>query len=202
MPANSAIRVECTLAGRRSMRRVRWGSSRFVGGTGAPKPRREPLSDRIRFTCEQALEFPGGTHHLSYRVWASNQDRLDLARGAPVPSRPILSAKQRRQRTHFVKVPLEWAERATTAIRTPKAYILLWLLYRAWKTGSNVVVLSNGHLNGISCWTKQRALLELETAGLIEIQRGRGRAPIAQLVQSRTVIAPNLRGMGRRSLKD
>jgi hypothetical protein len=92
--------------------------------------------------------------------------------------------------------------RATKAIRTPKAYILLWLLYRAWKTGSNVVVLYNGHLNGISCWTKQRALLELETAGLIEIQRGRGRAPIAQLVQSRTVIAPDLRGMGRGSLKD
>jgi hypothetical protein len=109
-------------------------------------------------------------------------DRGTLELVDAIPSRPVLSAKQRRQHAHFVKVPLEWAERATKAIGTPKAFILLWLLYRVWKTGSNTVVLSNGPLRGVSRWTKRRVLRELETAGLIRAERPRGRAVIVTLI--------------------
>ncbi len=91
--------------------------------------------------------------------------------------RPVLSAKQRRRREHFVKVPIEWFEQATRATATPKAFVVVWLLYRAWKMSSRTVVLSNGQLeaHGINRKTKYRALQELETAGLIKVGRRRGR---------------------------
>jgi hypothetical protein len=108
-------------------------------------------------------------------------NNLELA-DDEVPCRPVLTTKQRRQRAHFVKVPLEWAERATKALHVPQAYVMIWLLYRAWKTGSNTVVLSNRPIHYINRSTKRRALLKLEKAGLIRVDRGRGRAPVVTLV--------------------
>jgi DNA-binding MarR family transcriptional regulator len=113
-----------------------------------------------------------------------DRDALDLTQVMPVQSRPVLSAKQRRQRAHFIKVPLDWAEQATKAISAPKAFVVLWLLYRAWKSGSPTVPLSNRQLEvrGVHRKTKHRALKELEAAGLIKLDRRRGRAPVVTLL--------------------
>jgi hypothetical protein len=84
----------------------------------------------------------------------------------------------------FVKVPLWWMKEATAATRTPKALICIELLYISWKNRSASVPMSNGRLAklGISRETKRRALLQLEAAGLVTVDRHRGRAPVVTLV--------------------
>jgi hypothetical protein len=111
-----------------------------------------------------------------------NREKIELVQG--VPARLIPSKKQLRQREHFVMVPLWWAERAAQATNTPKAYVWVWLLYRAWQTRSNRVVMSNMHLPaGVNRFAKKRALAELEAAGLIRVEpQGQGRAPVAILI--------------------
>jgi hypothetical protein len=111
-----------------------------------------------------------------------DRDKLELVDA--IPCRPIVSTKQRRQRPHFVKVPVEWAAQVGLATGESATFVAIWLVYRAWKTKSNTVVLSTGHLeaHGISRWSKQRALRKLETAGLIEVRRQHGRAPVVTLL--------------------
>jgi hypothetical protein len=115
---------------------------------------------------------------------AFDRDRLELVDA--IPGRPVVSAKQRRQRTYFVKVPLEWAAQVSSVTGESAMFVAIWLLYRAWKTKSNIVVLSTGQLeaHGISRWSKQRALRKLETGGLVAVKRQHGRAPVVTLLHS------------------
>jgi hypothetical protein len=106
--------------------------------------------------------------------WAKKRIQ-ELKAAAPV---------KRKKANPFVKVPLWWIEQATRATRTPKALVCIWLLHLAWKAKSATFSLPSGKLNkgGASRHAKRRALGELEAAGLITIERHRGKNPIVTLV--------------------
>jgi hypothetical protein len=82
-------------------------------------------------------------------------------------------ASRKNIRDQFVQVPLWWAEQATHATGTPKAFVWVWLLHLAWKAQSATFPLPNGQLRarGVHRDTKYHALRELEAAGLIKVTR-------------------------------
>jgi hypothetical protein len=84
----------------------------------------------------------------------------------------------------FVKVPLGWAEAAVKATRAPAALVLIHLLHASWKARSTTFRLSNSYLerNGVSREIKRRVLRDLEAAGLILVERKKGRSPVVTLV--------------------
>jgi hypothetical protein len=85
---------------------------------------------------------------------------------------------------HFVKVPLRWAEQASHATHTLKAFVWIWLLHLAWKAKSNTFPLPNGQLSahGVHRNTKDRVLRELEKVGLIKVERRPRKTAIVTLV--------------------
>jgi hypothetical protein len=84
----------------------------------------------------------------------------------------------------FVKVPLWWAEQASQATHTPKAMVWIWLLHLAWSQHSKTFRLPNERLGaqGVGRNVKNRALRELEAAGLIQVERLRGKSPCVTLL--------------------
>jgi hypothetical protein len=84
----------------------------------------------------------------------------------------------------FIKVPLRWAEQATRATRTPRAFVSLWLLHLAWRAKAHTFPLPNGQLAayGVTRLDKHRALRELEAAGLIKVVRQSRKTPIVTLL--------------------
>jgi hypothetical protein len=104
------------------------------------------------------------------------------AERAPRPK--SAKVKQRQHRDRFVQVPLWWAERMTKATETPRAFVGIWLLYLAWKTGKSTFPLPNGQLeaHGISRKVKRCVLRNLEAAGLIKVDRRRGKSPLITLL--------------------
>ena len=93
-------------------------------------------------------------------------------------------AEVRQQRDRFVQVPLWWAEQMTKATETPQAFVGLWLLHLAWKTGKLTFPLPNGKLeaHGVSRKVKRGVLHKLEAAGLIKVDRRRGKSPLITLL--------------------
>jgi hypothetical protein len=87
-------------------------------------------------------------------------------------------------RDKFVQVPLWWIEQATSATKTPKALFCVWLLHLAWAAHSKTFRLPNRRLfdRGVSPDVENRALRELERAGLIQVTRERGKSPIVTLL--------------------
>lgn len=87
---------------------------------------------------------------------------------------------RRREAGLFIKVPVPSAIAMTKATRTPKALIGMLLLHLAWRARSKTFPVSNEMLKryGVTRETKRRALAELEAAGLIKVERRRGRAPV------------------------
>jgi hypothetical protein len=101
-----------------------------------------------------------------------------------VPERQVLTTKQRREREHFVRVPLELARRICRATGENATFLVIWVLYRSWKTGSDTVKISDAL--GLSRWAKQRALRKLERTGVFDVKRGGpGRAPVVALRRGR-----------------
>jgi hypothetical protein len=96
------------------------------------------------------------------------------------------SKARRREANLFIKMPLKWAATATTAIGSRQCFVLIWLLHLAWKTKAMTFKLSNAPLAsyGVSRETKRRALVKLETAGLIKVERLHGRATIVTLLNT------------------
>jgi hypothetical protein len=86
-------------------------------------------------------------------------------------------------RDEFVQVPLWWAEQAVQATKTPQAMVWLWLLHLSWKEHSRTFKLPNGRLavRGVNRFAKNRALQNLEMAGLIQMTKGRGKSPTVTL---------------------
>jgi hypothetical protein len=84
----------------------------------------------------------------------------------------------------FVKVPLWWATEAAKATRMPGMLVLIELLHRSWKAKSMTFLLPNGRLgkNGVSREVKRKKLRDLESAGLIMVERRHGKTPIVTLV--------------------
>jgi hypothetical protein len=91
--------------------------------------------------------------------------------------------KTQDRKDEFVKVPLWWIEQATRATRTPQAMVCVWLLYLSWKAKSMTFPLPNDRLSkrGADKRAKRRALANLERAGLIIVERRRGKTPIVTL---------------------
>jgi hypothetical protein len=91
------------------------------------------------------------------------------------PSRPA----RRMQKDTFIMVPLIQAAAVTKVTKTPKAMVGLMVLYEAWANKGRPFALSNIKLAGygISRYAKQRALEEMEAAGLITVERKQGCAP-------------------------
>jgi hypothetical protein len=92
-------------------------------------------------------------------------------------------AKAKKAET-FVKVPLWWIEKAAQAISAPSALVCIYLLHTAWKAKSATFLLPNGRLRkaGVSRKVKSRVLRDLETAGLIRVERRPRKSPLVTLV--------------------
>ena len=102
----------------------------------------------------------------------------------------VVPKKIQKRRQHFVMVPWTWIERLDGAHgargKTPgKIYSMaLRLLYLHWKGDGKPIKLANGMLaiDGISRWSKWRAIQELERLGLITIDRRQRKSPIITLI--------------------
>ena len=88
----------------------------------------------------------------------------------------------RKTTDQFAMVPIWWVEQAAKATNTPRAFVLVWLLYLAWKTKSNTFPLTNVQLRGMHRNTKYKMLRELEAARLIQVRREGNKAPIVTLL--------------------
>jgi hypothetical protein len=108
--------------------------------------------------------------------WAK-QRKAKLEAVAPV---------KRKKVAKFSKVPLSWATEAAAATNTRKAMMWVWLLHRSWERNSLTITVPGNTLQkyGITRGIKRRALLELEEAGLITVERRASKNPIATLIQS------------------
>jgi hypothetical protein len=114
-----------------------------------------------------------------------SDDRYDLDKLRLDPTKfttPYVPAKVRKRREQFVQVPMWWYERLT-GNPTATGSIILVAIYLAplqWKHYGKPFKLPNGMLkyDGISRYTKWRALNELERLGLITVERRRRRSPI------------------------
>jgi hypothetical protein len=100
--------------------------------------------------------------------------------GAPAPDKTKTCA--RKTADQFAMVPIGWVEQAAKATNTPRTLMLVWLLYLAWKTGSNTFPLTNVQLRGVHRNTKYKMLQELEVARLIQVRREGKKAPVVTLL--------------------
>jgi len=97
------------------------------------------------------------------------------------PSKPL--PKRRKQwRRQFARVPWEWVERLRPARRVCTYRLALLLVYEHWRQGGRPIALSNvaAEMPPRSKW---RALAELESLGLIAIERRKRKAPLITLYE-------------------
>jgi hypothetical protein len=89
------------------------------------------------------------------------------------------SRKIAKRREHFVRLPFGWIERLAGA-SGQTWHLAMHLLYSHWKGAGKPIKLANGMLqiDGISRATKWRALVKLESRGLIAIERRSGKSPL------------------------
>lgn len=119
----------------------------------------------------------------------SNRDPFDLEALIVDPTDPTLivkraavPAKVRKRREQFIIVPMVWFEKLAGATNQTHR-VALYLLHLHWKNHSKPFKLPNGMLqiDGISRYSKWRALVELEQRGLISVERRPGKSPLVQL---------------------
>jgi len=92
--------------------------------------------------------------------------------------------KIRQRRQQFVQVPWLWLERLALSKSANTYRVAVTLLFLHWKTNGDPIKLANGMLamDGVSRWSKQRALNELELLELIAIDRRQKKSPIITLI--------------------
>ena len=91
-----------------------------------------------------------------------------------------------RQRRGFVKVPWAWVNKLKTK-RVVTYRVALHLLYASWKAGGGQpIALSNLAVNdlSISRQSKWNAILELERAGMVKVDRRPRKAPLITVVEA------------------
>ena len=84
----------------------------------------------------------------------------------------------------FVKVPLRWVKAASEATLSGSALaVLILLAHMAWEARSSTFTCPNGLMerHGITREAKRRALVKLEAAGLIAVQRQARHSPVVTL---------------------
>ena len=112
-----------------------------------------------------------------HRLTPETQAMIDGARRAAFVPKKISKRQQ-----HFVQVPMAWVERLRGASGQTHQ-VALHLLYLHWRN-KGPVKLPNGmlELDGISRYSKWRALADLEkTRGLITVERRPNKSPIVRL---------------------
>ena len=94
-------------------------------------------------------------------------------------ARQLKSAKPKKWRRHYVRVPWTWVERLKSTRRIAAYRLAHLLLYERWRTGGQPIAMSNVLLRGegISPRSKSNALVELQKLGLIKVERRFGKAP-------------------------
>jgi hypothetical protein len=95
----------------------------------------------------------------------------------------VVPRKIQKRREHFIRVPFNWWELLKNA--PGQTYrVALYLLYLHWKGRGQPIKLANGMLqiDGISRYSKWRALRELETLGLISLECRPKRSPVVRVV--------------------
>jgi hypothetical protein len=91
----------------------------------------------------------------------------------------VTPRKIERRREHFVMVPWTWVE-ALSGASGQSWHLAMHLLYLHWKGKDAPIKLANGMLrvDGITRWSKWRALDDLERRGLITVERRPNRSPL------------------------
>jgi hypothetical protein len=99
-------------------------------------------------------------------------------RAPPKPAR--ISAPPGRRLGRFVPMPMEWFFKLTKTT----ALVALFLQHRAFEEHNQVVKLPNRQLasQGVGRQQKLRALAELETLGLISVERRKRKSPVITLL--------------------
>jgi hypothetical protein len=123
-----------------------------------------------------------GSYRREDSVVYRHGKRIEVTRIIPPEATP-----RRWRKDTFVQVPLAVAAAITKATKTPRAMVALMVLYEAWANKGKPFILSNKKLAGygVTPDTKNRALADLDRAGLITIRRkGKGAATV-------TWITPN-----------
>jgi hypothetical protein len=84
-----------------------------------------------------------------------------------------------------VQVPLDLAAAMTLAVRAPKALVAIELLYASWQADGEACTLPAGRLDaaGVDRQTRRRALLELEAANLVTLERRPGRPFLVRVLR-------------------
>lgn len=99
---------------------------------------------------------------------------------------PYVPTKIRQRREQFVRTPMLWKEKlGEKPLATGSTHqVALHLLYLHWKNSGKSFTFANGMLkyDGISRFSKWRALADLERRGLIIIERRTRRSPIVHVL--------------------
>ena len=97
--------------------------------------------------------------------------------------RAVIPRALQRRRGHFIPVPMAWFERLAGA--SGQTYrIALCLLYLRWRARGQPFQLANRllQIDGVSRFSKWRALVDLERRGLIATERRRRRSPTVRVL--------------------
>ena len=99
---------------------------------------------------------------------------------------PPVPTKIRRRREQFVQVPMWWLEKlGEPPLATGTAHqVACYLCHLDWKHHGKPFKLPNGMFgyDGISRYSKWRALAVLERRGLITVERRRKKSPIIRVL--------------------
>jgi len=101
----------------------------------------------------------------------------------PMAERPVSTpAKVRKRREHFIKVPVAWDDKLTGCAGTTYK-IANRILYLHWRNRGRPFKLANGMLeyDGVSRFSKRRALANLEWLGLVTVERQFKKSPIVHV---------------------
>jgi hypothetical protein len=117
------------------------------------------------------------------------------------PKRGLKSAAQpnRKEFNPFARVPLAWAARAAIAMNCPRAFVLIWLQYQAWRRQSLRIAVPNETLAryGIDRMTKSRALRRLAEGGLINLEQHPRKTPFATLIEPPESVTDTIQSCNR-----
>ena len=92
--------------------------------------------------------------------------------------------RRRRRQREFVMMSREQSDRLDKAVGFGTECVFRHLLFLTWRSPDKPVVLANAELarKGINRQTKRRALLELETLGLIRVEWRHKKSPIVTVL--------------------
>jgi hypothetical protein len=103
-----------------------------------------------------------------------------------VPNAPSVSSlkKPKKQKNIFTKVPEDLWDNQLANVSRQTLRVAMWILRQRWKSKGTPFTLSNVALKGqgVSRWSKWRALGKLEELGLITVERRHGKSPVVHVI--------------------